>query len=100
MVARRTAYIHGVRRPSVWKLIGLAGIAGVAATGVVIARAERQRRALQPDEVRSRLHDRVTAIGADLAEAPETEAPPFAPVRRTIWSRVKSTLHRRSRREP
>jgi hypothetical protein len=59
-----------VRRPSVWKLIGLAGVAGVAATGVVMARSERQRRALQPEEVRSRLRDRVAAVGADPTEPP------------------------------
>ncbi|MFG2078119.1 hypothetical protein SAMN05421874_102243 [Nonomuraea maritima] len=42
-----------------WKMLGLAGIMGVAATGVVIARAERRRRAYTPDEVRARLRDRV-----------------------------------------
>lgn len=42
-----------------WKVVGLAGIAGVAATGVVIARAERRRRAYTPDEIRERLHARV-----------------------------------------
>ncbi|XVS66628.1 hypothetical protein ACQPYE_11365 [Actinosynnema sp. CA-299493] len=42
-----------------WKLLGLAGVAGVAATGVVVARAERKRRAYTPDEVRARLHARV-----------------------------------------
>ncbi|TQM79725.1 hypothetical protein FHX81_2035 [Saccharothrix saharensis] len=42
-----------------WKLLGLAGVAGVAATGVVIARAERKRRAYTPDEIRARLHARV-----------------------------------------
>ena len=47
-----------------WKIVGLAGLAGVAATGVVVARAERKRRAYSPDEVRSRLHQRV----ADAAE--------------------------------
>ncbi|MGH3926987.1 MAG: hypothetical protein ACRDTT_29665 [Pseudonocardiaceae bacterium] len=41
-----------------WKIVGLAGIAGVAGTGVLIARAERTRRAYTPDEVRSRLHAR------------------------------------------
>jgi hypothetical protein len=41
-----------------WKWVGLAGVAGVAATGVVIARDERQRRSYAPDEVRSRLRDR------------------------------------------
>lgn len=42
-----------------WKLLGLAGVAGVAATGVVIARAERKRRAYTPEEIRERLHARV-----------------------------------------
>jgi hypothetical protein len=41
-----------------WKWVGLAGLAGVAATGVVTARAERKRRAYTPDEIRSRLHER------------------------------------------
>jgi hypothetical protein len=37
----------------------LAGLAGVAATGIVLTRAERQRRAYTPDEIRQRLHARV-----------------------------------------
>lgn len=41
-----------------WKVLGLAGLAGVAATGVVIARAERRRRAYTPEEIRGRLRDR------------------------------------------
>jgi hypothetical protein len=41
-----------------WKILGLAGLAGVAATGVAIARAERRRRAYTPDEIRARLHQR------------------------------------------
>lgn len=44
-----------------WKLIGLAGLAGVAATGAVIVRAERRRRAYTPDEIRARLHERAAA---------------------------------------
>jgi len=32
---------------------------GVAATGVVIARAERRRRAYTPDEIRAQLHARL-----------------------------------------
>lgn len=39
-------------------MLGLAGLAGVAATGVVIARQERRRRAYTPEEVRARLHER------------------------------------------
>ena len=42
-----------------WKVLGLAGLAGVAATGVVVARAERRRRSYTPDEIRARLHERV-----------------------------------------
>lgn len=42
-----------------WKWAGLAGVVGVAATGVVIARAERRRRAYTPEEVRARLHARL-----------------------------------------
>ncbi|GIH12829.1 hypothetical protein Raf01_10010 [Rugosimonospora africana] len=41
-----------------WKVAGLAAFAGVAATGVVIVRAERRRRAYSPDEVRTRLRER------------------------------------------
>jgi hypothetical protein len=41
-----------------WKILGVAGLAGVAATGVAIARAERRRRAYTPDEIRDRLHAR------------------------------------------
>jgi hypothetical protein len=39
--------------------VGLAGLAGVAATGVVVARAERRRRAYTPEQVRDRLHKRL-----------------------------------------
>ena len=41
-----------------WKWLGLAGLAGVAATGAVVARNERQRRSYTPDQVRERLRER------------------------------------------
>jgi len=41
-----------------WKILGLAAIAGAAATGVVVARSERRRRAYTPQQIRERLHDR------------------------------------------
>ena len=44
-----------------WKVLGLAGLVGVAATGAVVARAERQRRAYTPDEIRARLQARHAA---------------------------------------
>ena len=49
---------------SVWKLLGVAGVAGVAATGVIIARDQRQRANLTPEEVRSRLHERLAEADA------------------------------------
>ena len=48
-----------------WKALGIAAFAGVAATGVVIVRAERRRRAYTPDEIRGRLHDRLTDTPTD-----------------------------------
>ncbi|MGW5160333.1 hypothetical protein ACWEPN_33080 [Nonomuraea wenchangensis] len=53
-----------------WKVLGLAGVMGVAATGVVIARAERRRRAYTPEEIRARLKERVEGQdqGQDQAE--------------------------------
>ena len=47
-----------------WKLLGLAGLTGVAATGVVLARNERQRRAYTPEEIRDRLHARAAEAEA------------------------------------
>ncbi|MPZ65705.1 MAG: hypothetical protein GEU83_09395 [Pseudonocardiaceae bacterium] len=47
-----------------WKLLGLAGIAGVASTGVLIARAQRTRHAYTPEEIRSRLHARAAQAQA------------------------------------
>lgn len=43
----------------IWKVLGLAGLAGVAAGGAIIARDQRQRAQLTPDEVRERLHQRL-----------------------------------------
>jgi hypothetical protein len=50
-----------------WKVLGLAGVVGVAATGVVLARAERKRRSYTPDEVRDRLHARLREAEAAAA---------------------------------
>ena len=47
-----------------WKLLGLAGVGGVAATGAIIARDQRQRAQLTPDDVRARLHDRLAEAEA------------------------------------
>jgi len=45
-----------------WKLIGLAGLAGVAATGVVVARRRRAHRDYDPEELRERLHRRLEEV--------------------------------------
>ncbi len=57
-----------MRASRVWKALGVAGLAGVAATGVVVARDQRRRSALSPDEVRARLLERVAAADADAGE--------------------------------
>jgi hypothetical protein len=57
-----------------WKILGLAGLAGVAASGVVIARSERRRRAYTPDEIRDRLHARLAE--ASPASQPARQAGP------------------------
>lgn len=44
---------------NLWKALGLAGLAGVAATGAIIARDQRQRAQLSPDDVRARLRQRL-----------------------------------------
>ncbi|BFU43621.1 hypothetical protein KRMM14A1004_18580 [Krasilnikovia sp. MM14-A1004] len=52
----------------------MAGLAGVAATGIVLARAERRRRAYTPDEIRDRLHARLAEAdepGADFGDDAE-----------------------------
>jgi hypothetical protein len=43
----------------IWKALGLAGLAGVAATGVIIARDQRKRSELTPAEIKDRLHQRL-----------------------------------------
>ncbi len=64
-------------RPS-WKLVGLAGIAGVAATGVVVARNRRAHRELPSDELREALHKRLAEVESSPAAGVEP-APPAPP---------------------
>lgn len=52
-----------------WKILGLAGVVGVAATGALVVKSERARRAYTPDEVRDQLHTRYAeATTAPVAE--------------------------------
>ncbi|WP_024796817.1 hypothetical protein [Tomitella biformata] len=82
-----------INASTVWKLLGLAGVVGVAATGAVAVRAERQRRAYTPDEVRDRLHER----HARAAAASDRTVVPLQPEPRTARERVGRQLRRRVR---
>jgi hypothetical protein len=76
----------------VWKWIGVAGLAGVAATGVIVARNERQRRSYTPDDVRERLHQRAASI---------QDVEPYGPSHPTndrLLSRLRRSLHPRRTR--
>lgn len=48
-----------------WRVLGCAGLAGVAATGVIIARDQRKRGQLTPEQVRDRLRDRLERSSGD-----------------------------------
>jgi hypothetical protein len=75
-----------------WKIVGLAGVAGVtAATGVVVARKRREHTEYDPDELRDRLHARVAdAAGRPL---PAVQTP-------GRLSSAPSQASRRSRHRP
>jgi hypothetical protein len=53
-----------------WKLVGLASLAGVAATGVVLARKRRGQRHYQPEELRERLRRRLAEVSAPESAVP------------------------------
>jgi hypothetical protein len=55
-----------------WKILGLAGLAGVAATGVVVARRRRHHKAYDHDELRARLHQRLAAVSGNGDQAART----------------------------
>jgi hypothetical protein len=42
-----------------WKLLGLAGVAGVAAGGAVVAAKKRESVEYSPEELRAKLHERL-----------------------------------------
>ena len=50
---------------SIWKWVGLAGVAGVVAGGVLVARDQRKRNSYTPDDIRARLHQRHDEAAAD-----------------------------------
>ncbi|WP_433522305.1 hypothetical protein ACQPZ2_34860 [Nocardia pseudovaccinii] len=75
-----------------WKAVGLAGAAGVVATGVVVVRAERRRRAYTPDQVREQLHVRFAQ--ATTAEATTEPAAPLPRPTPGLRSRIRHLFHR------
>jgi hypothetical protein len=76
-----------------WRILGLAGFAGVAATGVVIARRERARRAYTPDEIREQLHARLAAAG-DAGPGDATDPGPGLPPAARHSARVDGSAQR------
>ena len=54
----------------VWKVLGLATLAGVVAAGVAVERRRRTYRSYDTDELRAKLHARLAAAGpsSDTAE--------------------------------
>jgi hypothetical protein len=57
-----------------WKLLGLAGAAGVAASGAVAAKQRRPQSDYTPDELRDRLRSRLERV-----DAGDDEAEPVVP---------------------
>lgn len=78
-------------------MLGLAGAAGVVATGVVVVRAERRRRAYTPDQVREQLHVRF----AQATSAPESgdTAVPGPRTLSSVGGRIRRLFRRRSLQE-
>jgi hypothetical protein len=87
-----------MRKGSIWKIVGLAGLAGVAATGVAVVRSERRRRAYTPDEVRTRLHQRVGSIAAIADATPMVSLPAARPERFRRVRRLAGKSFQRVRR--
>ncbi len=50
-----------------WRVLGVAGLAGVAATGAILARDQRRRAQLTPEQVRAQLHERLASTRDDPA---------------------------------
>jgi hypothetical protein len=55
---------------SVWKWVGLAGVAGVVAGGALVVRDQRKREAYTPDQIRARLHQRLAESESSSGSGP------------------------------
>ena len=77
------------------KLLGAAGIVGVAATGAVLVRYERHRRAYSAEEVRARLQGRVVEAAtapADPDLAPDWPAEVQRPQRHPMEALLSTVM--------
>jgi hypothetical protein len=56
-----------------WKLLGVAGLVGIAATGALVVRDQRRRASYTPDQIRDRLHARLAEADGhpDRSPAPQ-----------------------------
>jgi hypothetical protein len=69
-----------------WKLLGVAGLAGVTATGVVVARRRRAQNEYDPEALRAKLHARLAEVpregavaGGPAADGPAADGPAERP---------------------
>jgi hypothetical protein len=67
---------------SIWKWLGLAGVAGVVACGALVVRDQRKRRAYTADEVRARLHQRLAESDAESFQSKSGSASVSTPNKR------------------
>ena len=77
------------------KLLGVAGILGVAATGAVLVRHERHRRAYTAEEVRARLQGRVAeaaSVSLDPDLAPDWPAEVEPPRRHPLEAALSTVM--------
>ena len=77
-----------------WKALGLAGFAGIAATGAILVRDERRRAKLTPEQVRDRLHERVKALPPQTSEASGVVASHRSPSRKRSVGSMRRRLSR------
>lgn len=58
-----------------WKLLGLAGLAGVAAGGAIVARNRRAHQEYDPEELRAKLHSRLAEVARGDGDADAASQP-------------------------
>ena len=78
---------------NLWKVLGVAGLAGVAAAGVIITREQRQRTQLAPEEIRARLHERLEQVPTALPWGTGPDVPVSPKAR---WRRLPRRHRRRA----